>query len=32
MSAKASDASISATVVEVKAELEKLREQAQNVE
>jgi uncharacterized protein (TIGR00255 family) len=32
MSAKASDSSISAKVVEVKAELEKLREQAQNVE
>jgi uncharacterized protein (TIGR00255 family) len=32
MSAKASDSSISAKVVEIKAELEKLREQAQNVE
>jgi uncharacterized protein (TIGR00255 family) len=32
ISSKASDAEISATVVEVKAELEKLREQAQNVE
>ena len=32
MSAKASDASISAKVVEVKAELEKLKEQVQNVE
>ena len=32
MSAKANDASISAKVVEVKAELEKLKEQVQNVE
>ena len=32
MSAKAQDSSISAKVVEIKAELEKLREQAQNVE
>jgi uncharacterized protein (TIGR00255 family) len=32
MSAKASDASISIKAVEVKAELEKLREQVQNVE
>jgi uncharacterized protein (TIGR00255 family) len=32
ISSKASDASISATVVEVKGELEKLREQVQNVE
>jgi uncharacterized protein (TIGR00255 family) len=32
MSAKANDASISAKVVEVKAELEKLKEQIQNVE
>ena len=32
MSAKASDSTISAKVVEIKAELEKLREQAQNVE
>jgi uncharacterized protein YicC (UPF0701 family) len=32
MSAKASDASISIKTVEVKAELEKLREQVQNVE
>jgi len=32
MSAKAFDSSISARVVEVKAELEKLREQVQNVE
>jgi uncharacterized protein (TIGR00255 family) len=32
MSAKASDASISAKVVEVKAELEKIKEQVQNVE
>ena len=32
MSAKASDSSISANAVEIKAELEKLREQAQNVE
>jgi len=32
MSAKAFDSSISANVVEIKAELEKLREQAQNVE
>ena len=32
ISSKASDADISATVVEVKAELEKLREQVQNVE
>ena len=32
MSAKASDSSISAKAVEIKAELEKLREQAQNVE
>jgi uncharacterized protein (TIGR00255 family) len=32
MSAKASDASISGRTVEMKAELEKLREQVQNVE
>jgi uncharacterized protein (TIGR00255 family) len=32
MSAKASDSAISAKAVEIKAELEKLREQAQNVE
>lgn len=32
MSAKANDASISANVVEVKAELEKIKEQTQNVE
>ena len=32
LSAKASDASISAMVVEMKSELEKMREQVQNVE
>ena len=32
LSSKASDASISSIVVEMKAELEKLREQVQNVE
>ena len=32
MSAKASDSSISAEVVEIKGELEKIREQIQNVE
>jgi uncharacterized protein YicC (UPF0701 family) len=32
MGAKASDSSTSARVVEVRAELEKLREQVQNVE